>query len=105
MKLRVADDLLTLLVEAALDKEQVDKAMAAMGIAQNLNEGGERHRGKRRRIKVGASGCGTTNMPGAPCGELLTWNMSFNLKIKCNVFKGTAQGALLSGICAFAGHG
>ena len=33
-------------------------------------EGGERHRGKRRRIKVGASRAETSDKAGALCGEL-----------------------------------
>ena len=50
-------------------------------------EGEERHRSKRRRIKVGARRVGASDMPGAPCessktrvrylGSLLTLNISF----------------------------
>ena len=38
MKLRVADEVLAVLAEAALENEHIHKAMAAMGTAQNLNE-------------------------------------------------------------------
>ena len=38
MQLRIADEILTFLAEAALENSQVDKAMAAMGIAQILRE-------------------------------------------------------------------
>ena len=37
-KLRIADDILTFLAEAAMENEHIDKAMAAMGIAQKLKE-------------------------------------------------------------------
>ena len=37
-KLRIADEILTFLAEAALEIEQIDKAVAAMGIAQNLKD-------------------------------------------------------------------
>ena len=42
-KIRVADEVLTSLAAAALENEHIDKAMAAMGIAQNL---------KRRRMSL-----------------------------------------------------
>ena len=38
MQLRIADEMLTFPEEAALENSQVDKAMAAMGIAQILRE-------------------------------------------------------------------
>ena len=34
--IRTADEVLTILAEAALENEQIDKAMEAMGVAQNL---------------------------------------------------------------------
>ena len=64
----LAYDFLTFLADAALENAQIDKAMATMGIAQNLKK--ERHRSKRRRMKVGARRVGASDMPGAPCGEL-----------------------------------
>ena len=41
-KLRVADEILTLPPEAALENEQIDKAMAAMGVAQNQRYCGQK---------------------------------------------------------------
>ena len=32
------------------------------------------------------------------------WKARVNFRLKCNVFKATVQGALLSGLCAFAGQ-
>ena len=34
----------------------------------------------------------------------LVWKAQVDSKYKCNVFKATVQGALLSGLCAFARH-
>ena len=55
---RIADEVLAILAEAALENEQIDKAMAAMGIAQNFEEGGESRRDARRWIKVPTHGSG-----------------------------------------------
>ena len=38
---RIADEVLTILSEAALENEQIDKAMPVMGVAQNLHEAKE----------------------------------------------------------------
>ena len=37
-EIRIADEVLTTSAQAALESEQIDKAMAAMGIAQNLKK-------------------------------------------------------------------
>ena len=37
-EIRIADEVLTILAEAALENQQIDKAMEAMGIAQNLKK-------------------------------------------------------------------
>ena len=140
-KLRVADEILTFLEGAAFENEQIDMAMAAMGIAGNLK--------KEENVivarEVGATsvqaGLGQATCQGPSAwefkvhgeilGRRLTWNMSFAKKRetrtaaalecvanvgrfldcasqrqlkKCNVFKETVQGAILSGLCAFAGQ-
>ena len=75
MKLRVADEVPTILAESALEKEQIDMAMAAMGIAQSLG-GGKRRRGTRMRIKnqlcVESSKTKVSYL-----GSRLTWNIPF----------------------------
>ena len=65
MQLRIADEKLTFLAEAALENSQVDKAHRT-----DPEGAGERHRGKRRRMTVGASRAGASDMPGSPCREL-----------------------------------
>ena len=99
-----------------------------MGIAQNLKrkENVIVARGEGRTSAQ--MGLAKTNV--RYLGSRLTWNMAFapekdsrmdaawnawhmvghfrkatvNFKFKCNVFKATVQGALLSGLCAFAGQ-
>ena len=60
MKIRVADEVLTVLAEAALENEHIDKAMAEMGIAQNLKEYEKCRRGTRERINVNTIGTGAS---------------------------------------------
>ena len=37
-EIRIAEEVLTILAEAALENQQIDKAMEAMGIAQDLKK-------------------------------------------------------------------
>ena len=62
MKLRVADEVLAL-YSGGSPGERTDRQGDGSNWHRTENEGGVCHRGKRRRIKVGASG-------GAPCGAL-----------------------------------
>ena len=52
-KLRVADEILTFLEDAAFENEQIDMAMAAMGIAWNL---------KKEENLIVATGVGATSV-------------------------------------------
>ena len=61
---RIADDVLTIFAEAAVENEQIDKAMAAMGIAQNLKEEENVVVGARGRIKVRTTGLGASTAAG-----------------------------------------
>ena len=68
MKLRVADEVLAL-YSGGSPGECTGGQRDGSNRHRTKPEKEERHRGKRRQIKVGASGGGTSNMPGAPCGE------------------------------------
>ena len=57
MNIRVADEVLAILAVAALENEQIDKGMAAMGNAQNFEGGGKRCRDTRKWIKVRSKTC------------------------------------------------
>ena len=59
-KLRVADEILTFLEGAAFENEQIDVAMAAMGIAGNL---------KKEENNICASRSWSSDMSGTPCWE------------------------------------
>ena len=69
MKLRVADKVLALQMEAALQNAQIDLAMAAMGIAQNLKKEENVIVAQGSGSKSVQTGSGTSGTPGTPCGE------------------------------------
>ena len=57
--------------EAASEKEQLDKAMAAVGITQNFGGGGGESRlGARMRIRVLTSGPGASSAAGDSGGRI-----------------------------------
>ena len=119
MKRRIADVILTF--PAALEHAQIDKAMAAVGIAQNLEESSWPWEAEQKSVQA-ASGQATSQglragsydrqqadleclSPKSGKRELLqlgthgscwviSWKAQVNFKCKCNVFKGTEQGAL-----------
>ena len=64
MKLRVADEVLTILAETALESEQIDKAMAA--IAQILIQEENVLVARGGGSKSVQNGIGTSATPGAP---------------------------------------
>ena len=86
--MRVADEVLTILAEAALENEQIDKAMEAMGIAQNLKKkenvvvargGGPKsvHTGLGQAARHGL--CAENSKTKVRyLGSWLTWKMSFS---------------------------
>ena len=87
MKLRVADEVLTILIEAAVENTQIDKAMAAMGIAQKLKEVENVVVAPGCDSKSVQTGLAQTACQGILAGNLktkvrylesrLTWNISF----------------------------
>ena len=134
-KLRVADEILTFLEDAAFENERIDMAMAAMGIAWENAIVARGVGATSVQAGLGQATCqglfaGSSKFTVRYLGSRLTWNMSFakeretrsvvalecvanvgrflesagqrQLK-KCNVFKATVHGAILLGLCAFAG--
>ena len=120
--------------------EQIDKAMAAMGVSQNLKKEENvvvARGGGSKSVQMGLAHIARQEiLAGEPktkvryLGCLLNWDMSsateretriaavwnawhmlgqfwkpqVDFKFKCNVFKATMQGALLSGLCTCAGE-
>ena len=144
-EIRIADEVLTILAEAALENEQIGKAMEAMeamGMDTALNLKQEENivvaRGDgSKSVQMGLAQAarqgifaGISKTKVRYLGNRLTWNMAFaaekenrtratwnawhmmgqfwkatvHFEFKCNVFKATVQGALLSGLGAFAGR-
>ena len=67
--LRIADEILTFLAEAALENEQIGKGDGSNGYCTETEERRERHRGEMKSIKICASWVWTSDKPGSPRGE------------------------------------
>ena len=93
--IRIADEVLAILAEAALENEQIDKAMEAMGVAQNLEQEENVVMAREEGSKMVLMGLAQAARQGILAGisktkvrylgSRLTWNLAFAAEIKREV--------------------
>ena len=71
-EVRIADEVVTILAEAGLENEQIDKAMEAMGTEVSKSV----HMGRSQSARQGIF-AGTSKTKVRYLGSRLTWNMAF----------------------------